>query len=191
MKPFVVLDAMGVIYQASDDVAELLVPFVRAHGGAPDAALIETAYLEASLGRLSPDALWHRLGLDPELEHDYLAAHSLMPGVSAMIRSLYDAGFALWCFTNDVARWSETLRRDHGIERFFEGLVVSSDIGTRKPDAAAYRALLSRLGCAPAEVIFVDDRNANVRAAQALGIEAMRFDRDRGYDPLRRRLGVC
>ena len=29
-----VLDAMGVLYQASDGVAELLVPFVRKHGHA-------------------------------------------------------------------------------------------------------------------------------------------------------------
>ena len=27
-----ILDAMGVLYQAGDDVAELLVPFVRHHG---------------------------------------------------------------------------------------------------------------------------------------------------------------
>lgn len=33
----VVLDAMGVIYSAADDVAELLIPFVRASGGTVDA----------------------------------------------------------------------------------------------------------------------------------------------------------
>ena len=32
MPQTLILDAMGVLYQAGDDVAELLVPFVRKHG---------------------------------------------------------------------------------------------------------------------------------------------------------------
>ena len=50
------LDAMGVIYRIGDDVKEILIPFVRQKGG--DVGAVENAYIEASLGRLEPDAFW-------------------------------------------------------------------------------------------------------------------------------------
>jgi hypothetical protein len=46
------LDAMGVIYPAGDDVAELLCPFVREHGRVSDDNRIEALYREVNLGRM-------------------------------------------------------------------------------------------------------------------------------------------
>ena len=47
-----ILDAMGVLYEAGDDVAELLVPFVGRHGRADlSAEAIDRDYVEASLGQ--------------------------------------------------------------------------------------------------------------------------------------------
>ena len=46
----VVLDAMGVIYRARDDVAELLVPFVERHGSRAGANDVAALYEQASLG---------------------------------------------------------------------------------------------------------------------------------------------
>ena len=43
-----VVDAMGVLYESADDVAELLVPFVNENGGESDPGAIERQYLEAS-----------------------------------------------------------------------------------------------------------------------------------------------
>jgi len=40
---------MGVLYPAADDVAELLVPFVRGHGGLDDAGAIEAALFRSLL----------------------------------------------------------------------------------------------------------------------------------------------
>ena len=52
-----VLDAMGVLFCAADDVAELLIPFIRSAGGEADPRVIEAAYLEASLGRIDADRI--------------------------------------------------------------------------------------------------------------------------------------
>ncbi len=46
----IVLDAMGVIYRARDDVAELLVPFVERHGSRASADHVAALYEKASLG---------------------------------------------------------------------------------------------------------------------------------------------
>jgi putative hydrolase of the HAD superfamily len=45
-----------------------------------------------------------------------------------------------------------------------------------KPDAAAYRAVLAALGAEPEEVVFFDDRPANVTGAARVGIDARLFE---------------
>ena len=53
------------------------------------------------------------------------------------------------------------------------GATLSFRVGTRKPDAAIYRAALDAAGVAPEEAAFIDDRPANVAAARAIGIDAV------------------
>ena len=59
--------------------------------------------------------------------------------------------------------------------------MISSAIGARKPDAAAYHALLDRIRVPAAQVLFVDDREANIAAARTLDIDARLFT---GFDAL-------
>ena len=87
-----VLDAMGVLFAAADDVAELLIPFIHSVGGESDARVIESAYLEASVGRIDADAFWARVGLDPDVERAYLSKHSLAPGALEFLLGAHRAG---------------------------------------------------------------------------------------------------
>ena len=178
----VVLDAMGVLFAAADDVAELLVPFVRAAGG--DAGVVATAYLEASLGAIDADTFWTRVGLDPSVEDAYLSRHALNPGAAEFLRGARAANVPVWCLSNDVARWSTKLRTSLGIEHLLSGAVISSDVGARKPDVRIYRRLLDRAGCRPADLVFVDDRARNVEAAAVLGIASKRFTPAYGFAQL-------
>ena len=54
----------------------------------------------------------------------------------------------------------------------FEHYLVSGELGVAKPDPAIWQVLLDRLGAAPGEVLFLDDREVNVAAARAAGIRA-------------------
>jgi HAD superfamily hydrolase (TIGR01509 family) len=178
----IVLDGMGVIFAAADDVVELLVPFVRATGGDP--ALVEPAYKDASLGIIDADEFWVRVGLNASVEREYLSAHSLLPGAREFLVRANQAGVPVWCLSNDVARWSQHLRESLGIAALLRGVVISSDVRVRKPDAAIYRHLLGRTGCSPSDLLFVDDRRNNVEAAAALGIPSVRFADGYGYEQL-------
>ncbi len=57
----------------------------------------------------------------------------------------------------------------------FDVSIFSSEIGLRKPDERAFQAVLDQLGVAAQEAIFVDDREVNVRAAEAMGIHSVHF----------------
>ena len=59
---------------------------------------------------------------------------------------------------------------------FGEAIVCSGQMKLAKPDPAAFRACLARLGdFAPAEVLFIDDNAGNVAGARAAGLDAVEF----------------
>jgi FMN phosphatase YigB (HAD superfamily) len=176
-----VLDAMGVLFAAADDVAELLIPFIRSAGGERDTRAIESAYLEASLGHLEADAFWTRVGLAPDVEPAYLSHHRLAAGALQFLLTARRASLPVWCLSNDVARWSKHLRTTLGIEYLLAGAVISSEAGIRKPDSGIYERLLAETACRPGELLFVDDRTRNVAAAAALGIPAIVFTGPHDY----------
>ena len=169
----IVLDAMGVMYRAQDDVAELLVPFVQRHRPSVPAEEVAARYTEASLGQLDADSFWRSLGLHPSVEDDYLSLHCLTEGLPDFLGSARNDGIEVWCLSNDVSRWSLKLRERFALDSFFAGFVISGDIGHRKPSAEAYRFLMDSIGTVPD--LFVDDQPRNVKAAQRLGIPSLCF----------------
>lgn len=181
----IVLDAMGVMFAAGDDVAELLVPFVQRTNPAATSGAIESAYMAASLGDISADDFWSGLGLDPAVEDLYLQEHSLIAGTMEFLLAARKRSVPVWCLSNDVERWSLKLRRRFGIDGYLEGAIISSAVRVRKPDSAIYTRLLESCGYAPEDLTFVDDRQKNVAAANRLGIRGILFSRDIGYEELR------
>jgi FMN phosphatase YigB (HAD superfamily) len=57
----------------------------------------------------------------------------------------------------------------------FDVSVFSAEEGVRKPDPDIYERALARLGVAPAEAIFVDDRLKNVQGAYRVGMCGLHF----------------
>ena len=176
-----VLDAMGVIFKSADDVAELLIPFIAEKSGSIDGNVIQSAYLEASLGKISPDEFWNRVNLAPELEDEFLSRHSLHPSITELFLLARDNGIPVWCLSNDVGRWSVKLRTNLGIENFLSGSIISGDVGVRKPDRAIYEKMIHSCGYRVEDILFVDDRERNVTASRELGIETVWFDPESGF----------
>jgi HAD superfamily hydrolase (TIGR01549 family) len=177
MTEILVLDAMGVLYQAGDDVAELLVPFVRRHGAASlSAEDVDRAYVAASLGQVAPADFWARMGVDAAREDDYLAGHRLIDGTLDALPRLKARYGRLACLSNDVSRWSMKLRRQFGLETWIDTWLVSGDLGLRKPSPDIYRHAIERLGVKPNDITFVDDRPRNLDAARQFGLQTVLLD---------------
>ena len=64
----------------------------------------------------------------------------------------------------------------------FDPRFFSCNLRAVKPEPAAYEAVLRTLGARPEEVVFVDDRPANVAAARDLGIRAEIFEDPSQFD---------
>jgi glucose-1-phosphatase len=95
-----------------------------------------------------------------------------MPGISPL---LADAArrFPLYAFSNSNREhelcWS---RRFTGVLRYFREIYVSSTIGLRKPEAAAYNYVVKAIGTSAERIVFFDDILENVDAARACGLQA-------------------
>jgi putative hydrolase of the HAD superfamily len=70
-----------------------------------------------------------------------------------------------------------------GLVEAFDEVVLSFEVGLRKPDPAIYREALGRLDVAPERAVFVDDQTAYCDGAAALGIETFLIDRSSDETP--------
>lgn len=55
----------------------------------------------------------------------------------------------------------------------FDAVVISGEVGFRKPDPAIYALAADRLGLRPQACVFIDDVETNVRAAEAAGMHGL------------------
>ena len=60
-----------------------------------------------------------------------------------------------------------------GIAGAFERVFVSSELGLRKPERAAFDAVSAAIGCPSSAVLFFDDTLENVEGALAAGLQAV------------------
>ena len=92
------------------------------------------------------------------------------------LKALRQKGFRLAAITNSA--WSgELIEGDlerFNIAHFFETVIVSSDIGCRKPDPVIFERVLRELGLDASECIFVGDRLIeDIQGAQRIGMKAV------------------
>ena len=180
---------MGVIFEAADDVLDLLVPFLRAEGSTSPIEAVQGAYIRASLGRISAAQLWRELlpgsGNADELNARYLEGHRVRPEALALVEAANDREMMVACVSNDVSEWSLSLRTSRRLDESITHWIVSGDVGIRKPDAAIFEHALATLDVSPADCVFVDDRAANIETATGLGMTALHFVPYLAPDPTR------
>jgi len=81
------------------------------------------------------------------------------------------------------------------LERFpfltwFDGIVISGEVGAAKPDARIFEHLVITYGIEPADAVFIDDNASNVEAAERLGFVALQFVDERSLRADLGRLGL-
>jgi 2-haloacid dehalogenase len=98
-----------------------------------------------------------------------------IPESVAVLEALWARGVPLFALTN----WSaETF--PHARARFawltrFSDILVSGELGVKKPEPAIFRLMIERIGVEPAAVVFIDDVVDNVESARAFGMRAVHF----------------
>jgi 2-haloacid dehalogenase len=107
-------------------------------------------------------------------------------GTVQILAELKERNTPLYALTNWSHETFPIARPRFPFFEWFEGIVVSGEIGLIKPDARIYQHLLERFGLAAEDCVFIDDSAANVAGAQAVGITGLHFQ---SPEKLRRELG--
>ena len=92
-----------------------------------------------------------------------------------VLRDLHGAGVPLVALTNWAAETFPHARERFSFLELFDDIVVSGEERVAKPDPAIFEILARRVGRPLTECVFVDDSPANVEAAAAAGMDAIRF----------------
>ncbi|GAA1164188.1 hypothetical protein GCM10009630_72950 [Kribbella jejuensis] len=103
------------------------------------------------------------------------------PAMAALVRRINQRGIRTALLSNS---WGNTYPRDTW-DGMFDDIVISGEVGLRKPEPEIFRLAAGRLGLEPAECVFVDDLQLNVDGARAVGMTAILHTE---YDETRRAL---
>jgi putative hydrolase of the HAD superfamily len=90
-------------------------------------------------------------------------------------RSLRAEGFKIGLLSNMHRDMIEHCRSNFSWLNDFHFRTFSADVRMVKPDPAIYQHTLQGLGVSASRALFIDDREPNIAAAQALGIRGIRF----------------
>lgn len=183
---WIIFDAMGVIFEEGHDLHELVIPFLHERDHKISADKIENIYYEASKGDITSFDFWKMLGFGeqyPEIEKLYLdSCLSLDPTfteIAKELRKKYKIGY----LSNDVNEWSTYLRKKFNLNKLFDAILVSGEVGLRKPDPRIFEFLLKKTNSKGNECIFIDDNLKNLTAASEFDINTVRFIRRQKKTP--------
>jgi HAD superfamily hydrolase (TIGR01509 family) len=70
---------------------------------------------------------------------------------------------------------------EYGLEKFFESVTISGEVGVKKPDPSIFKPALSVTGLAPSEVVYVGDTKEDVEAADAARMIPIQIRRQNEY----------
>ena len=123
-------------------------------------------YLEilSSISKQKPDDIKQRMSdlavIDPEMVE--------------LIRKLRE-NYKIALLTNSAESTRISVEESQ-LDRLFDVMVFSHEMGMIKPDFAIYKYALEKLDVLPSEAVFIDDKLENVEAAQRVGMEGIVFD---------------
>ena len=105
---------------------------------------------------------------------DFRSWLSINPGTIEVLADLKAGGTKLALLSNAGPDYGSYFR--HGpLGGFFAACYVSGELGLLKPHPEIYRHVLDDLGISALEAVFIDNREANVRGAETLGITSHLF----------------
>lgn len=98
----------------------------------------------------------------------------LYPWVIPVLERIRRGGSGLFLLSNAQACFTIYELEKLGISGLFDGIVLSSDIGLKKPHPGIMTALLERYGLSPSECLMTgNDRSADIAVAKAFSMPSL------------------
>lgn len=96
----------------------------------------------------------------------------LTPNIK-ILPELKKHGYKLYYLSNFPADVFEDIKNRYDLFNYFDGGIISAEVKLVKPDTRIYRALLEKYDLLAGECLYIDDIEANVKSAVALGMKGI------------------
>ncbi len=96
-----------------------------------------------------------------------------LPAADELLRRLYARRIKTAVCSNSPREWMAVLEHSIPARSLFEVEIWSWRIGRRKPDDVVFQRLLTDLGTAAGDTLFLDDSKSTVDAAAAYGFQTL------------------
>jgi putative hydrolase of the HAD superfamily len=146
-------------------------PFWQAYSAHRDGLDLGSAGVAAYWQAIADEvgARWDDARMHELWAADFRSWLSINPGTIEVLADLKAGGTRLALLSNAGPDFGSYFR--HGpLGDFFAACYVSGELNLLKPHAEIYRHVLSDLGVSAADAVFVDNRESNVRGAEAIGV---------------------
>jgi HAD superfamily hydrolase (TIGR01509 family) len=100
------------------------------------------------------------------------------PGAEKALDQLRRRGFRLAIVSNVTHEPPQAIHgilTKHKLDRRFDAIVLSTDVGRAKPRREPFRSALSQLGAAPGRTVHIGDAAADFQGARAAGIRPLLY----------------
>ncbi len=184
MPKALVFDFFGVI------CSEISPQWLRSHVSEMRAQALKDSYVAAAdRNKLSQEALFSALSGDThipafQIEQEWFALVHIDEQMISLIRNL-KPHYKLGLLTNSPSSFLRSILAQHNLTDLFDSIIVSSEIGSAKPDPEIFIKMLESLPAEPQEVVMIDDNRLNVEAAKKIGMQGIVF---KSYEQLKNEL---
>jgi putative hydrolase of the HAD superfamily len=142
---------------------------------------------EYDMGTLNGRTYWEQFGreagivvtpelIDDLIETDVIMWTSLNEEMLAWVVALQEAGIKTAILSNMGWEVLGYMRQEFGWLAHFQHHTWSCELGICKPDPAIYIHTCQKLGVAPQNALFLDDKPENIAAATEVGLNAVLFE---------------
>ena len=105
------------------------------------------------------------------------------PEVLELIKTLQVKGYSCGLATNQQSYRASVMQKELGYDDLFDNNFYSCEMGVKKPNSEYFEYIISKLEIPASQLLFIDDKDANVETAKQVGLEAFVFNATKADQP--------
>jgi len=174
----IITEMFSVQYCKEFDVPyEEILPFFENELGP---CLIGQADLKEKVSPYLEKWKWNK-SVEEFLEYWFESENHVDYRIIETIKELQEKGIRCCLVTNQEKYRTRFMREKMGFSKIFDKVFTSAEIGFKKPNLDFFKHIMEELGDLKEEVVFWDDKEKNVRAAEEFGFKAFVYKDFEGF----------
>ena len=108
------------------------------------------------------------------ITEDYSSGSTIDRGVIELIAKLHTS-YRVALLSNAPSDVIRGILKGNDLEKYFDQLIISSEVGLAKPAKAIFELTLEKLNIEASQALFIDDSQYYIEGAEKVGIKCIQF----------------